>query len=141
MDLLEAMFGEKKPSEELKTTGAPFTISTKFVPRRLSSRKEDKMQVLISVKNNTSEDQLVSLDFLLPSGVTFGFDPTGIGKKMEKRLGHLAPGETKETTITVWGNNQTKEGEYPLKITAFSHYLDYNKVLNYIERTVSVRVV
>ncbi len=141
MGLLEAMFGEKKPSEELKTSGAPFTISTKFVPRRLSSRKEDRMQVMISVKNNTSEDQLVSLDFLLPGGVTFGFDPTGIGKKMEKRLGHLAPGEIKEITITVWGNNQTKEGEYPLKITAFSHYLDYNKVLNYIERIVSVRIV
>ena len=138
---LDSILGEEKPSEELHGHGKPFTISMKFIPMRLSAMREGKINLEIKIKNNTDEPQLVSIDALLPKKVLIGFDPTCINKHVEKRLGEIPARETKVADITVWSSNQTKEGEYPLELTIHSHYLDYNKVLNYMKRNAVVRVV
>lgn len=144
--IFDSIFGDDgeesgTPSEELRKSGKPFAISTKFIPIRLSAMKEGKIGLDVKIKNNTPEKQLVSIDALLPKRVLLGFDPTCINKHVEKRMGELEPGETKEMSIIVWGSNQTKDGDYPMKLTFYSHYLDYKRVLNYMEKMVKIRVV
>jgi uncharacterized membrane protein len=141
MGFLDAVLGVEKSQKKVHNTGKPFNVSMKFVPIRLSSGKEGKMDLEIQIENATSEYQLVSVDALLPKQVMIGFDPTGINKHIEKRLGEIKPAETKTAIITIWSNSQTKEGEYPIEITFYSHYLEYNKVLNYIKKKLTIRVV
>ena len=138
---LDSIFGEEKPSEELHGHGKPFNISMKFIPMRLSAMKEGKVNLEIKIKNNSDETQLVSIDALLPKKILVGFDPTCINKHVEKRVGEVLAKETKVIDITIWSSNQTKEGDYPIELTFHSHYLDYNRVLNYMKRNAVVRVV
>ncbi|MDD5022968.1 MAG: hypothetical protein PHU63_02260 [Candidatus ainarchaeum sp.] len=141
--ILDSILGSNKeePSDEVRTSGKPFVVSTKFLPIRLAAMKEGKIGLDIKIKNNTGEKQLVSVDALLQNHAMIGFDPTCINKHVEKRVGEIEPGETKEITVMIWGSNQTKDGEYPIRLTFYSHYLDYKRVLNYMEKTVTVRVV
>ncbi len=141
MGFLDAILGSEKSQKKVYNSGKPFNISIKFVPLRLSSGKEGKLDMEIQIENATSEYQLVSVDALLPKKVMVGFDPTCINKHVEKRIGEIKAGETKTTVITVWSNSQTKEGEYPVEITVYSHYLDYNKVLNYVKKNLIIRAV
>lgn len=141
MGFLDSILGKQEPSEELHGHGKPFGISMKFIPMRLISMKEGKVDLEIKITNLTKEPQLVSVDALLPKKILVGFDPTCINKHIEKRLGEVKAGETKIVAITIWSSNQTKTGEYPIELTFHSHYLDYKKVLNYMKRSATVRVV
>lgn len=121
--------------------GAVFSISTKFLPLRLSANKEDSIDMLIKVKNISNDDQLVSVDIFVPKGELLGFDPTCIKKHHEKRVGNVKAGDSTEFNVTIWSNNQTKEGTYPIELMIYSHYLDYDKVLTSMRKMTSVRVV
>ena len=70
-----------------------------------------------------------------------GFDPACINKAVEKRVGELKSGETKDIQILVWSNSQTKEGTYPVDVTVFAHYIGYDKVMSYIKKNTSLRAV
>jgi len=126
---------------EVRKSRKPFLISTRFVPIRLSAMKDGKINLYLKVKNNTNTKQLVSVDALLPKKVLIGFDSICINKYLEERVGEIEAGESKEVSILVWGSNQTKKGIYPMKLTVYSHYLDYKKVLNYTEKMIKIRVV
>jgi uncharacterized membrane protein len=70
-----------------------------------------------------------------------GFDQACINKSVEKRAGELKAGESIEVPITIWANSQTKEGNYPVGVTVYSHYRDYDKVLSYSKKRTSLRAV
>lgn len=141
MGFFDKLFGGSKVSEEVKSSAAPFKVSLVFSPFRITAMKQGSANLVIKITNNTNEKQLVSVEALLPRHVLVGFDPTAINKYIDKKLGELEPGETKEIAISVWGTNQTKAGDYPVEVTIYSHYIDYTKVLNYMKKKTVLRVV
>ncbi len=131
---------QEAPSDESKSSN-PFNVSISFAPLRLSAKNRSSVNLVVKVKNISPSAQLVSVDALLPKEAMIGFDPACINKASEKRLGELKPGASVEVPITIWSCNQTKEGNYGVDVTVFSHYIGYEKVLSYIKKSTSLRAV
>ena len=145
MGLLESLWGQQEKEQiELRDSNTPFRASLRFSPLRLSAMKDGRdgrVDLVVNVQNTTHEPQLVSVDALLPKHEMLGFEPTCINKVCENRIGTLMPGETKELRLSIWGSNQTQQGDYPLEVHIYSHYQNYDKVINYIKKSASLRVV
>ncbi|HSB47524.1 MAG TPA: hypothetical protein VLD37_05910 [Candidatus Bilamarchaeum sp.] len=130
----------EKPADEGKG-GNPFNVSVSFAPLRLSAMNRSSVTLSVKVKNVSGAVQLVSVDALLPKDSLIGFDPACINKAAEKRVGELKPGQSIEANLTIWSSNQTKEGNYPVDVTVYSHYIGYDKVLSYLKKSTSLRAV
>lgn len=135
--------GGEKSDEELsdKKSLNPFAVSLSFAPMRLSANRRHSVDLLVKVKNVSPETHLLSVDALLPKDALLGFDEACINKVTEKRVGEVKSGDSVEVPITIWGSNQTKEGNYGVGVTVYSHYMDYDKVLSYTKRSASLRSV
>jgi len=142
MGFLDSFLGktEEAPSSDA-AKGTPFKMTLRFSPLRLTSMKDNMVKLVVNVQNVSGDAQLVSVDALLPRREMVGFDPTCINKHVEKKVGELASGESKEVVIPIWGSNQTKAGSYPVEVKVFAHYLNYDKVINYVRKTTSLRAV
>ena len=138
--------------EEEKTGGAkeikggkilakPFRMAMSFTPLRLNSKSKNSVNLIVKVTNLTNDPQLVSVDVLLPKNALIGFEPTCINKAMEKRLGEIKPGETAKASIPIWASTQTGPGTHELQVTAYAHYIGYEKVLNYMKTKTNLRIV
>lgn len=151
MGILDSIFGKKRreaggveaeaPPPATAPVAKPFAISAKFSALRLRAQRNSKIFLEVGVKNITSTKQLVSVDLNLPLNSKIGFDATCNQNYMEKRLGEVAPGASAKFTVPVYGSALTKEGSYTVEINAFSHYLDYRKVLSQMRKKISLRVV
>jgi uncharacterized membrane protein len=143
MGLLDSILGKDDSSSapSQKASSNPFSVSVAFAPLRLSARAKSSVNLVVKIKNISQSPQLVSVDALLPRDALLGFDPACINKGAEKRLGELKPGATSEAQITLWSNNQTKEGNYKVDVSVYAHYIGYEKVLSYIKKSTSIRVV
>jgi uncharacterized membrane protein len=143
MGILDSILGkEDAPSAQASGNAAnPFAVSLSFAPLRLAANKASSVSLVVKVKNISGDAQIVSVDALLPKNVMVGFDPACINKAVEKRVGELKAGESKDVSINVWSNNQTKEGTYPVDVTVFSHYIGYDKVVSYIKKNTTLRAV
>ena len=127
-------------NSETKSTN-PFSIQLSFSPLRLSANRMNSVNLVVRVKNVSNESQLVSVDAMLPKACMLGFDQACINKVTEKRSGELAPGAFTDVHIEIWANNQTKPNNYPVEVTAYAHYVGYDKVIGYIKKGTSLRVV
>lgn len=145
MGFLDSILGESTKTAqdqgETKVLAKPFKIATSFTPLRLSANKKNSVNLIVKVTNLSNDPQLVSVDVALPKSRLLGFEPTCINKACEKRVGTIQAGETTEVAVPVWGNNQTQQGSYPMEVTVYAHYQDYKKVLNYMKKLASLRVV
>jgi uncharacterized membrane protein len=135
-EVVESKIAEGKPK-----SASPFAVSLSFLPLRLSAGSSNSINLIAKVKNVSSDNQLVSVDALLPGNAMLGFDKPGINKGIEKRLGELKPGESTEVHFPIWANSQTKDGKYDVDVTVFSHYIGYNKVMSYVKKKTSFRAV
>ncbi len=142
---LKSFAKKEKPSEIPQSSKGlppvPLSVSSSFFPLRLSAMKSNSVNLIVKVKNIANESQLVSVDAFVQKKGMLGFDPTGVNKSVEKRVGTVAPGASVEIAIPLWANNQTPSGDYEVALQVFSHYQDYNKVFSKIKRATSVRVV
>lgn len=150
MGFLDSLLGKEKddasaskdaPEYTPKVTAIPFKVSMSFSPLRMTANKSNSVIMLVKVTNLTNDSQMVSVDALLPRGRLIGFDPTCINKHTEKKIGTMTPGETKEVSIPVWGNNQTPSGVCPIGVRVYAHYQTYEKVLSYVKHRTSLRIV
>ncbi len=142
MGLLDNLLGGKRGNgEETTEAGSPFKISVGFLPVRLAAMKDNKVDMLLKITNTSEDNQLVSVDVMLPKKELVGFEPTCIKKHEEKKVGEIKSGETKEVVVTLWATNQTRQGTYQVGIHAYTHYQDYTKVVKSVKKIVTVRVV
>jgi hypothetical protein len=132
--------GRESGPQDDKTSN-PFNVSVSFAPLRLSAKNRSSVNLVVKVKNVSASPQIVSVDALLPRTAMIGFDPACINKAAEKRVGELKPGVSIDVPITIWSNSQTGEGNYPVEVTVFSHYIGYDKVMSYIKKSTSLRAV
>ena len=126
---------------EVEKAKNPISIATKFTPLRMKAHKDDAVTLTVNVKNNLAQKQLISVDVLLPKGVKLGFDRMSIHKFHEGRLGDVQPGATASFNVQLFGSTQTKSGNYDIELLAYSHYLNYSKVLNHVKKVVKLRAV
>jgi uncharacterized membrane protein len=145
MGLFDSILGNDGKSADTPQEGNkssnPFSVQLSFSPLRLSANRKNSVRMNVRVKNISNDPQLVSVDALLPKGAMMGFDPACINKATEKRVGDLKAGDSIDVPIEIFGGNQTKEGNYGLEVTVFAHYIGYEKVIGYIKKSASLRVV
>jgi uncharacterized membrane protein len=143
MGFWDSIIGTEKPEAPAqgRPSHNPFNVSVSFAPLRLSAKAKSAVDIVVKVKNVSSGPALVSVDALLPRDAFIGFDPACINKAAEKRVGELKAGASIDVPITVWSNSQTKEGNYPITVTVYSHYIGYEKVLSYIKKSTALRAV
>lgn len=150
MGILDSITGKGKTAkapaqsaqgESSAKSANPFAVTLSFSPLRLAANKASSVSLIVKVKNISGDAHLVSVDSLLPRDAMIGFDPACINKAVEKRVGELKPGESKDVQIQVWSNSQTKEASYPVDVTVFAHYIGYDKVISYIKKSTSLRAV
>ncbi len=135
------MKGEEEKNETSSSSGVPFKVNVNFSPLRLTAMRDNKVNLIVRIANVSGDDQLVSVDASLPRNQLVGFEPTCIHKMIEKKVGQLKANETTEIVLPIWANNQTKDGNYPIEVTVYAHYLDYSKVINSVRKNISLRVV
>lgn len=138
MDIIKKIFGS---SDEEKKEGN-LKLQIRFSPIRLQSKKENQINMIVKVKNETHEAKLLSLVASFDKNVPLGFEPSIIAKTIEKRIGELKPGEEKEFTIPIYATLNTKAGEYEISLSLNVHYLKYESLLaEGIKRKLKIRVV
>jgi len=131
------IFGKKDVRAEL-TKRAPYSLKVGFHPYRLNANK-DSVRLRIDLKNKTGEPLLTSVVVQVPK--ILGLDTMGLTQVREVRLGELEPDEEKSVAVDIYSNSKTKEGTYPVHITAISHYRNYAYVINSEKKKTSLRVV
>jgi hypothetical protein len=145
MGLFDWLSGKKEEpgeAEEMPARGSsPFKISHKFSSLRMKAHKDSKVAMTVTVRNTSGEKHLVSVDVELPRGHKLGFDVTSGQKHHEERMGEMTSGATKSFSMNLYGSSMTEPGEIPIKITAYAHYLNYNKVLEQAGKTVKLRII
>lgn len=143
MGFLDSLLGGKdSPAQEApKASGTAFAFSVTFSPVRLTAMQEGRINMIIKLTNVSSEEQMASVDVLLSRAALMGFEPAAINKHTEKKLGKIQPGSSMEIAVPIYSTNQTKAGNYPFKVVAYAHYLDYEKVISQSEKKGEIRVV
>jgi uncharacterized membrane protein len=141
MGILDWLNGSKSAQGAPAARGGAFRISYEFNPLRLKAHKDSKIGMRVTVENTSSEKVLSSVDLEISRGSKVGFDVTSMQKHHEERLGELAPGATKTFSVSVHSSPMTKAGDVPIRITAYSHYLNYNKVLEQAQKSAKLRVI
>ena len=142
MGFWDSIVGSDKtePAEEKKSDN-PLNVTVTFSPLRLSANGKSSVSLSVKVKNVSRSPQLVSVDALLPKEAMLGFDPACINKAAEKRVGEIKPGDSVEASMVIWSSSQTKEGNYPVEVTVYTHYIGFDKVLSYVKKSTAIRAV
>ena len=143
MGFLDSLLGGERPEEESldKKSTNPFAVSLAFSPLRLSANQGNSVDLIVKVKNISPETHLLSVDATLPKKALLGFDEACINKAAEKRVGEIKSGESLEVPVRIWANSQTKEGNYSVGVTVYSHYIGFDKVLSYTKKSACLRTV
>lgn len=141
MGFLDSILGGGSSSSVTpRPTSTPFKVVITFAPLRLSAMKKSNVRMIVKVTNLSDEPVMTSVDALLARVALMGFDAACINKHTEVKVGDIAPGETKEVVIPIYGSNQLKEGNYPYKASVYAHYQDYTKVVTYVDKKGEIRV-
>ncbi|MCX8175461.1 MAG: hypothetical protein N3E51_04625 [Candidatus Micrarchaeota archaeon] len=136
MGFLDGLFGKQEAPEK---AGLPFSIKTSLRPVRLNARRENCIELLVSVQNTSSAPVLVSIQAELPRAL--GFENVALAKIKEIRVGQLEPGKEKTVSFSLCASHQTAPGTYSVLVTVSQHYRDYSHILNYAKKSVEVRAV
>ena len=136
MGILDGLIRKK---EEPAREGLPFNVSTSLRPVRLNARKENCLELLVTVANASDAPLMMSVNIEVPKSL--GFENLGITKIKEIRVGELAAQKEKTVSFSICANSQTPPGTYSALLTVSQHYRDYSHVLNYAKKSVEVRTV
>lgn len=131
------MFGAKAAGEQHRGV----RMKAWFVPLHAFKNRDEKVSLIISVNNKTPTEKLISLEASIDPKAFLGFNTTCTHKRVEKKLGILKPGETRQEHFTIYSTSQTKEGEYNVHVNATIHYLDYDKIEDQIKKSLRFKVV
>ena len=122
-----------------KKSPVPYALVTRMTPYRLYAHKSNSVVMNVSIRNLSGEQLLTSFTVDLPDMISM--DKMEMVKTKEFKLGEMAPNETKEVNVELYGGLNTDKGEYTMRLTAMSHFMDYNHVVNSMKSTTTVVVV
>ncbi|MBM3229084.1 hypothetical protein FJZ26_01515 [Candidatus Parvarchaeota archaeon] len=126
-------------SQQEQKSAAHFALNGSFLPFRLTSRKNDTVDLILELTNISGGDVLASVAVAVPKGI--GVDSTMIAREKNLRVGQMKADESKKARIPMFSAASTKPGVYPISIEVFSHYRDFGHVITSIKKEFEVRVV
>ena len=136
MGILDSLMGKKA---EPAKAGLRFNFSTALRPVRLSARKENCLELLVTITNASESPFMVSASAEVPRAL--GFENVGMTKIKEIRIGELPAQKEKTVSFSICANSQTAPGTYSVLLSVNQHYRDYSHVENYARKSVEIRVV
>ncbi|HLD59696.1 MAG TPA: hypothetical protein VI912_01780 [Candidatus Bilamarchaeaceae archaeon] len=144
MGFFDNLFGKERERPSGVKSAQPSVASLKtgfkFSPLRMTALKDGAVTLVAKVTNNADQAQLVSMDVELPQSVMIGFDSTCLKKSLEKKVGEVKSGETKEFAVTIYGSNQTKSCTCRVGVETYAHYRDYDKVIDKKREILRLRI-
>ena len=105
------------------------TIRSVLVPFRLDLSKREPISLRLEIRNDSKEEKLVSLKFVLAKGLST--EKTTIASSLDKRLGLIKPNQTKLIYLDIFPKVSTREVDYPARLIIYEHY---NKDYEYVDR-------
>ena len=126
-------------TQEQKKSAVPFALTTNFTPFRLTSKKNDVVDLNIDVENVYGADALASVVVTVSKGL--GTDSTLLNREKTIKLENMKNGENRRVSAQIFSASSTKPGTYKIRVEAFAHYRDYRHVENSIKKIIEVRVV
>ena len=114
-------------------------MKTEFVPYKLRAHEKNSSVCVVNLKNLTAEPVMSSIVIDVPKQLSVG--SMGVSKQKEIKLGTIAPNESKESRVEIFGDVGTEAGDYTLTISAFVHYVDYQHIVNSITKRVVLEAV
>lgn len=118
---------------------AMLSVSTKCSPIRISLSDKDVMTLTISVKNNSDEPRMASIDLDLPKDLSV--DETGLTANKNAKLGEIMPGTSEEVSFDIRATHRASPKDYEALLTIFVHYRNYGSVLEKMRARTAIRVV
>lgn len=137
MGLLDSVL--KKGPKVGKLVKGVYSLDYKFHPFRLNANKNESVTLTLTIINESAKDLLTSVIVSLPEGL--GFDNSAIAKSKEFRIGMMAPNETKEFKIEIYGNYRTSPKTYNIAVECVSNYRDYGYEMEKIKKIINLRAV
>jgi len=134
----DELFGKKDVGKEL-TRSIPYDLKLRFVPFRMDPKSKQPVHLEIEITNLLDEPLLTSV--VVQVSKAFGLDAMGLNNTREIRMSYLQHGEKKQLTVDLYSSSRIKSGEFPVQVTAYSHYRDYSHILNSERKRISLRVV
>lgn len=125
--------------KDAQKPAVPYSLVTRMTPYRLYAHKSNSLVMSVSIKNLGEEQLLTSLSLDLPDMISM--DKMEMVKTKEFKVGEIAPNETKELKVELFGGLNTDKGEYTLRVTVMSHFMDYSHVINSMKSTATIGVV
>ncbi len=125
--------------KDAQKPSVPYSLVTRMTPYRLYAHKSNSLVMSVSIKNLGEEQLLTSLSLDLPDMISM--DKMEMVKTKEFKVGEIAPNETKELKVELFGGLNTDKGEYTLRVTVMSHFMDYSHVINSMKSTATIGVV
>jgi uncharacterized membrane protein len=119
--------------------GFPLKITFAFRPVRLASRRDDSVELLLTIENVGEKPALASVSIVSPKGLAF--ESMGLGREKELRLGSLEVGDRKTLSVPIHGSSRTPPGNYRVEIDVCHHYRDYGHVISTVKKIAELRVV
>lgn len=110
-----------------------------FIPLKLVLSEGKPVTLEIDVRNNGSENRLVSVIVEVPFELSL--NAGGYVKRREQRLGKLKVGEAKKISFFIFPKPTTEPGEYEVLVRAMEHMDDYNYVAKEVQKRTRLRVV
>ena len=105
MGFLDSLLTSKEAgNDEAVNDAGNIKFVLRFSPLRLAALKDNKVNLVVTLTNDSNQPQLISLDALLPRNQLVGFDTTCISKHTEKKLGELKSGESTEVVLPIFAN-------------------------------------
>lgn len=101
-------------------------IKTVLVPFRLSLSSRKPISLRTEITNKSDEAKKVSVKFLVSKYLSV--EKTGLANILEKKIGEIAPNETKLLFLDIFPKTQTAIREYPGRLVIYEHYSDYEYV-------------
>jgi uncharacterized membrane protein len=125
--------------KDAQKPSVPYSLVMRMTPYRLYAHKSNSLVMSVSIKNLGEEQLLTSLSLDLPDMISM--DKMEMVKTKEFKVGEIAPNETKELKVELFGGLNTDKGEYTLRVTVMSHFMDYSHVINSMKSTATIGVV
>lgn len=114
-------------------------LSTELYPFRVSQKKRESWDLQFTIRNESNQTKMVSVEIDLPSVATFS--KVGLVKKYEKQFDKFKPGQEMRFKEPIHQSSQTETGNHSAWIRIAEHMNEYGYESKTIKKEILLRIV
>ena len=115
------------------------SIKNVLVPFRMNLREKKPITLRLELTNSDKEPKLLSMKLMVSKDLSV--EKTTIANILEKKLGELAPGETKLMYFDIYPKVSTRPVDYAGRLIIYEHYNDYEFVGKEMKKDFKIQVI